>query len=415
MGKQALIFGAGNVGRGFLGQLFSESGYEVVFVDVDEPLIAALNDRRAYTIRLVDNEQAEEVSVSPVRALHAGDTEAVAQALAAANIAATAVGVRALPHIAPLVAAGIAQRFGVPSSGFQVAEAVPLASEPETLQPATLNPLNIIVCENLKDAAATFRRMVSEHLPAAYQSTLPQRVGFVDTVIARMVPPPTEEMRARDPSLIVVEPYKKLPVDRRGFVGPIPEIVGLEPMDNFAAYTASKLYIHNCGHAMLGYLGYRRGHEYAYQALGDEVIRLLVHDALAESRAGIVAVHGVDEVWLEAHAADIVRRFGNRALGDTVFRLARDPLRKLGPEDRLVGAARLAEQAGVTPQALSWGIAAGYCFDDGDDPLAVALQQRLAAKGFDAVLAGVSGIAADEPLAALVRQRYARLREGVWP
>jgi len=110
MRKRVVIFGAGNVGRGFLGQLFSVSGYEVIFVDIDEPLIAALNERRSYTIRLVDNEQTKEVVVSPVRALHAEETEAVAQALAEASLAATAVGVRALPHIAPLVATGIVRR-----------------------------------------------------------------------------------------------------------------------------------------------------------------------------------------------------------------------------------------------------------------------------------------------------------------
>lgn len=393
MAKLAIMFGAGNVGRGFLGQLFSESGYEVVFVDIDEPLIAALNARRGYIIRLVDNDRAEEVSVSPVRALHAEETEAVAQALAEASIAATTVGVRALPSIAPLVAVGIARR---------ATDDVPA-------------PLNIIVCENLKDAAATFRHMVGEHLPAPYHAYLQAHVGFVDTVIARMVPPPTLEMRARDPSLIVVEPYKELPVNRLGFVGSVPEIVGLEPCDNFAVYTARKLYIHNCGHAMLGYLGHLRGHTFGYQALEDAAVRSLFERALAEARSGIVAAYGVEAAWLEAHIADLIHRFANCALGDTVFRLTRDPLRKLGPEDRLVGAARLAERAGVTPEALAWGIAAGYCFDDVSDPLAVALQQRIAAEGFGAVLADVSGIQTDEPLAALVRERHRRLREGVWP
>ncbi len=430
MGKHTVIFGAGNVGRGFLGQLFSESGYEVIFVDIDEPLIATLNERRSYTIRLVDNEQAEEVLVSPVRALHAEETEAVAQALAEASLAATAVGVRALPHIAPLVAAGIVRRtalsrFQAPGSRLQVNKArKPASSELETFEPATLNPLNIIVCENMKKAAATFRRMVGEHLPetavGAGLPTVPRaylqaHVGFVDTVIARMVPPPTPEMRAQDPSLIVVEPYKELPVDRSGFVGPIPEIVGMEPCDRIALYTDRKLYLHNCGHAMLAYLGYQRGHKYGYQALEDTVIRPLLKAMLAESKAGIVVAHGVEAQWLEPHIADIIRRLANRALGDTIFRLARDPLRKLGPEDRLVGAARLAERAGVVPKALSWGIAAGYCFDDSDDPLAMALQQRIAAEGVDAVIADVSGIAPDEPLAALVRERYRRIQQGDWP
>ena len=291
----------------------------------------------------------------------------------------------------------------------------PASSELETFEPATLNPLNIIVCENVKKAAATFRRMVGEHLPADHQQQVLENVGFVDTVIARMVPPPTPEMRAQDPSLIVVEPYKELPVDRSGFVGPIPEIVGMEPCDRIALYTDRKLYLHNCGHAMLAYLGYQRGHEYGYQALEDPVVRPLLKAMLAESKAGIIAAHGVEAQWLEPHIADIIRRMANRALGDTTFRLARDPLRKLGPEDRLVGAARLAERAGVVPKALSWGIAAGYCFDDGDDPLAMALQRRIAAEGVDAVIADVSGIAPDEPLAALVRERYRRIQQGDWP
>ena len=381
MTQTAVIFGAGNVGRGFLGQLFSESGYEVVFVDVDEALVRGLAQRGRYTIRLVDNDWLEEVTVTPVGALLASDADAVAQAVASAGIAATAVGVRALPFVAPLVAAGIVQRA---AAGVE-------------------DPLNIIICENLKDAAATFRSMVEQHLPAGLHPYLRSHIGFVDTVIGRMVPPPTPELHAEDPTLIAVEPYKELPVDRAGLIGPAPQVVGLEVCDRFPAYTARKLYIHNCGHAVLAYLGYLAGHEYGYQALADPSIRRSFEAALAESRAGIVAAYSVDPAWLDVHIADLTLRFANRALGDTVLRLGRDPLRKLGPDDRLIGAARLAERAGVTPDALSRAIAAAYRFDDPRDPLAVALQERLAVAGFDAVLAAVSGIQPDEPLAALVR------------
>ena len=108
--RQAIIFGAGNIGRGFMGQLFSESGYEVTFVDVDRPLLDTLNERGRYTIRLVTNEQTEEVTVGPVRALHSGDLDAVAEAVSRAEIGATAVGAGILKHIAPAVAAGIARR-----------------------------------------------------------------------------------------------------------------------------------------------------------------------------------------------------------------------------------------------------------------------------------------------------------------
>ena len=87
-------------------------------------------------------------------------------------------------------------------------------------------------------------------------------------------------------------------------------------------------------------------------------------------------------------------------------------MRKLSATDRLVGAARLAEKAGVIPESLCLGIAAGYCFAPSDDPIAVDLQRRLEAQGFDPVLAEVSGIQPDEPLAALVRRQYLTLRSG---
>lgn len=389
MVKQAVIFGAGNIGRGFIGQLYSESGYEVTFVDVDERLITALQ-RGSYTIQLVTNEGAEEVKVQPVRALHSvRDREAVVRALTQASLAATAVGARILPLIAPLISESVAQRAAA----------------------GTTSPLNLIVCENLKDAASTLRAMVEERLSEKDKLYARNHIGFIDTVIGRMVPPPTPEMIQKDPGLIMVEPYRELPVDRGGFVGEIPAISGMEACDNFPAYTARKLYIHNCGHAVLAYLGYLRGHQYGYEALEDPAVYALLETALLESRQGIVAEYGVSDSWLESHVRDLLRRFANRALGDTIFRLGRDPIRKLAPKDRLLGAARLVEKSGVIPTALSWGIAAGYCFDPQDDPVAVDLQRMIRAGGLDAALQEISELQPGEPLSNLVKERYAKLRE----
>jgi mannitol-1-phosphate 5-dehydrogenase len=392
-GRRAVILGAGNVGRGFLGQLFSESGYEVVFVDIDRPLLEALNARRGYRLRLVDNAGALELWVGPVRALHAEDKDGVAEAVAGADLMATSAGVRALPSLARTVAAGLARRLAQPDSP----------------------PLNIIICENLKDAARHFRDLVTAELPADLHGRLSQRVGFVDTVIGRMVPLLTPEQRAADPAFIVAEPYKELPVDRAGFVGEMPAVVGLQACDHFPAYVARKLYIHNGGHAVLAYLGYLRGHVYGYEALEDPAVERLLLAAWREAEAGVAAAYGVPREWLEAHAADLHRRFANRALGDTIIRLARDPLRKLAPEDRLVGAARLAERAGVVPDALAWAIAAAYRFDSSQDPIAAQLQERIATLGLAGALKAVSQIEPDELLGQRVLDRYARLSRGEWP
>jgi len=385
------MFGAGNIGRGFIGQLLCESGYQLTFVDIDDVLLAALNERKSYFIELVEDERVERVEVGPVCALHSQrQADEVAALMATASLAATAVGARVLPAVAPLVAAGIRRR----------------ASK------ALTETLDIIVCENLKDASRIFREMVEQHLDEGERAYARAHVGFVDTVIGRMVPPPPPEMRAMDPSLIQVEPYKELPVDRHGFAGAVPDVVGLQAIDNFPAYTARKLYLHNCGHALLAYLGYLRGYEFGYEALQDPAVMDGLQRAMAESRKGIVVHYGVTEAWLQAHCDDLLRRFANRALGDTIFRLGRDPIRKLAEHDRLVGAARLAQGAGLDPDALSLGIAAAYCFDDAGDPIAVELRERIAACGIEAALFETSAIRPEERLGQMVLEHYRQIKEG---
>ncbi len=385
----ALIFGAGSVGRGFLGQLFSESGYGVVFVDIDDPLVEALAQRGRYTLRLAGIDETEELTIGPVRAVHGTDTDRVAEEVAQADLMATAAGARALPAIGQSIAAGLVQRWKADQT----------------------TPLNLIICENLRDAPAQLRRHVENALPEALRSYAVEQVGFVPAVIARMSPVPTPEQRAEDPTLIVAEPYKVLPVDREAFAGSIPDIVGMKPVSPFDAYVDRKLYIHNAGHAMLGYLGYQRGYAYGYEALTDPLVRPRLDRALDEASHAVVSEHGLDPAAMAEHVQDLLRRFGNRALGDPVSRLARDPLRKLAPEDRLVGAARLAEKHGIEPQGLAWGIAAALAYDSDKDPHAMELHTWLRNKGLDAVLQDLCNTTIDEPLGQLVQARFLTLRE----
>jgi mannitol-1-phosphate 5-dehydrogenase len=392
-GRSAVIFGAGNVGRGFLGHLLSQSGYALTFVDIDERIIQAINARGAYTLRLADDERREDLQIGPARGIHVSDTAAIAQAVAVADIGVTAVGARALPHIAPLLAAGLAERA---------------RHRPQA-------PLNFIICENLKGADAILRDLVRAHLPSNLHAYLSERVGFVMAVIARMETLPPPDVRAADPTLIIAEPYWHLPVDRAGFVGPIPSIVGLEPRDRFHAWVDWKLYIHNAGHAVLAYLGHRRGHTLGYQALADPAVRPWCERAMRESSQALTAEHGFDPAELESHVADLLRRFANRGLGDPIARLARDPLRKLAPSDRLIGAASLCLRHGVYPDALAWGAAAALTFDDAEDPSAVELQRRLRDEGLERVLSEVCGVHPTDELGALIAARYWRLQAGEWP
>lgn len=384
------------VGRGFLGQLLTESGYEVIFVDIDRALLEAINVRRGYRLRLVDNEEVEELWIAPARAIDGSDIGLAAAALSEAGLAATAVGARALPAIAPIFAQAVEQRAEV------------------GLEP----PLNIIICENLKNADTIFRGMVREALDRRYHPFLEQRVGFAVAVIGRMAPLIAPEVRQQDPALMIAEPYKELPVSRDGFVGSIPEIVGLRAESRIEAWVARKLHLHNAGHAMLAYLGYLKGLTYGYEALHDPDVRPLFDRALNESLNALVAAFGFRKSDLRAHVADLIHRLDNQALGDTIFRLARDPLRKLGPEDRLVGAARLALQHDIVPRGLAWGIAAGLAYDDPQDPRAVELRGLLDTGGVVSVLQDLCGldpkVQPSKQLIESVLARYAALRQGAF-
>ncbi len=387
--KKAVVFGAGNIGRGFIGQLFCESGYETTFVDVDDALVEAFNARGYYKLQTVFNEDARDYVVGPVKALHAVRQAAeVKKALSLADIAATSVGANALKHLVPNIAGGLELRAAMGGA---------------------LAPLNIILCENLHGASSILRKMLRDALRPELQAWLETDVGLVDTVIGRMVPAPTPEMRSADVSFIRTEPYKELPVDKEAFKGSIPAIVAMQPYEGFEVFTARKLYLHNCGHAILAYLGYLKGCAETVDALKDASIEKSLRAALSESVDGIVAAHGAKREWLEAHLDDLMRRFSNRPLGDTVLRLGRDPWRKLRPDDRLVGAARLAEAAGVLPANLARAIAAAFLFNPADDPAAASLRRRVESEGLGPVMNALCGIAWDEPLGKLVIEAYARL------
>ena len=391
MALKAVQFGAGNIGRGFTAQLFTESGYEVVFVDVVDEVVKLINHRRSYPIQIVgDNPQT--VTISNVRAVHSSDREAVALEIADSSLVCTAVGVNVLKHVAPAIAMGIKLRA----------------------DHGVTDPLNIIICENLLHASDFLRRSILESLPPQYESYVTQNIGFVESVVSRMVPVMTEEQQRQDPLMVVVEAYKKLPVAGMGFVGPIPDIVGFEPHDNFEAYVERKLFTHNCGHAIAAYLGYQRNYEYVWQSMGDPGVRRIVEKALAETGEALIKRHGFTQEEHQAHIDDLLNRFSNKALGDTVARVGRDPIRKLGHDDRLIGSANLALSYDITPTNVCLGTAAALAFDDFEDPAAVELQLLIHNRGLDHVFETICGISPDSALANLIREQTEVLKSGDW-
>jgi mannitol-1-phosphate 5-dehydrogenase len=391
MKPTAVQFGAGNIGRGFIAQLFHESGYEVVFVDVVPEIVAALNESRQYRLRIVGR-GAQDIQITDVRAVHGQQREQVAREVAACEIACTAVGVGALRFVAPNLAAGLQLRHAQGGGA-----------------------LNVLVCENLHDASGLLKSLVAEHLPEAEREAILAKVGFVQAVVSRMVPLQTEEDRREDPAGIRVEGYKKLPVDGQAVVGTLPSIVGVKVVADFEAEVERKLYTHNCMHAVMGYLGHLAGFTYGYEALEHPATRAMVDAVMEDTGLALVRKHGFDPQEHAAITLDILERSRCRELGDTCFRLARDPIRKLAPDDRLTGAARLCEAQSVPTDRLAFVIACALRFESPEDPSSLEMQQRIRSEGVERVLQSLCAVAPEEPLGRAILTEYARLARASEP
>lgn len=329
------MYGAGNIGRGFVGAVMSKAGYAVSFVDVDRELVDSLNAAGQYTLRVIEGEGFKDETIRGVRAIDGTQGGEVSGAVAQCGLMATAVGARVLPRIAPLIAKGLKQRFAQGEK-----------------------PLNIIICENLMDAHLVLEGLIKQELSGEEIAAFDRSVGLVEASIGRMVPIQTPKMRAGDPLRVCVEPYAFLPVDKAAFKGEIPAIPELVPYSPFEFYIRRKLFLHNMGHACCAYLGMAQGHEFIAQAIQEPAIALLTRAAMLESVAALSRAYDVGAKELMAHMDDLLYRFTNAALGDSCARVGADVPRKLAHEDRLVGAMLLAQEQGIRPVYIALAAAA---------------------------------------------------------
>lgn len=341
---KAVMYGAGNIGRGFIGQTLSLSGYEVGFVDVNESVINQLNEKKSYPVNILLGDSSREEIVENVYGIDGRDPVAVAAAIAEADIMATAVGVNVLKFIAAPIAGGLRERWNRGNNA----------------------PFNIIICENLIGADAYLKELIGNELNDSEKEKLSSLVGFVEASIGRMVPVQTPQMQGDNPLRVCVEAYNKLPLDSNAVKGPLPDIKNAVWHTPFEYYIERKLFIHNMGHAMCAYLGSICGYEYIWQAIENPYIHLLVSKAMTQSAMALSKKHGVAADEIYDHVLDLLQRFGNRQLGDTVARVGNDIKRKLAKSDRLVGAYNMCKEQDLSCDYIKVGIAAALTFPGQD-------------------------------------------------
>lgn len=366
---KAVMYGAGNIGRGFITQLFSLSGYHTTFVDVVDAVVNELNEKREYPLYITRDGEYERTVVTNVSAVDGKDPEAVADAIADADIMATAVGVNVLKFIAAPIAGGVKKRMA-----------------------AGKGPLNIIVCENKIDANVYLHDLIAENLSDEEKAYFDKNFGFVEASIGRMVPATPADIKAKEPLSVCVEPFCTLPVDSAAFKGGIPEIKNMLPYAPFELYIERKLYMHNMSHATCAYLGFLFGYEYIWQAASDMRIRYIALAALNESAQALSVHHKADIAPLVEHSFDLLTRYDNKLLADTIARVGADTKRKLSSVDRIPGAIKRAHGCGLPHKYIEAGLAAGLLFTPEGDASAAEVSAYAKENGVAAALEKYSDI-----------------------
>jgi len=366
---KAVHFGAGNIGRGFVGLILHKAGYEVVFADVNADLIDALATTPSYVVTEV-GDGASVWTVDNYRAINSATHEAdVVAEIASADIVTTAVGPNILRFVAPLIAAAITQR------------------------PAGLAPLAVMACENAINATDLLKAEVVKALPDA---SLADGAIFANTAVDRIVPGQNPDAGLD----VTVESFFEWAIESTPFGDAAPLIPDAHFVDDLAPYIERKLFTVNTGHATAAYHGFAAGVSSMSEAFSTPAIAAEVRAVLAETKALLVAKHEFDPEVQQAYIDKNMVRFANPELSDTVDRVGRQPLRKLGRNERFVGpAAELAER-GLSSEALVRTMGIALRFDVPEDPQSVELQQLLTTLPAESFVAQVSGLEETHPLFA---------------
>lgn len=365
---RAIQFGAGNIGRGFIGLLLNQAGYEVVFADVNPAVIEALNEQRGYHVHQV-GKQPRSIPVSGVRGVNsAADPQALVAELATADVATTAVGPAVLKFIAPPLVAALRARTS----------------------PA---PLAIMACENAVFATDRLRDEMRALVDPAEWDELAARAVFANTAVDRIVP-----AQSTDTLDVTVEDFCEWTVEKTPFGTQIPAIPGAHFVADLQPYIERKLFTVNTGHAATAYLGFANGHEFIADAIREPAILRFVSRALRETSELLIAKHGLSPTAQTEYRETILNRFANRLLPDTVERVGRSPLRKLSRAERFIAPAAECAERGLAYDGLIEAIAAALRFDVADDEESVRMQANLSGMTASEFVAAVCGIAPEHPL-----------------
>lgn len=362
---KVLAIGAGAIGKSISGYVFSKGGFEVVYADVVDAVIDDINTRGGYTVHTAKIDGGmEEEWISGLRAVKSGSPEAEAFALEA-DVICTAVGPVGLRACMPTLAGWLKKRNG--------------------------KKLIILLFENDVECKHNMEAGLTEAL-----GELPDWLQITKTSIERMTKPFSPAPGVFD---CLAEDFIPVIAAESELGGSVVDNEYFMLVEDTMAYYYRKLYTNNLGHALLGYIGSYYGYEDTTSAMEDDGIRELLFSTLRATGKMLTCEYGcfTDEA-IAKHLATLEKRYRNENLRDNLARLARDPARKIGPEERIIGAARLCEKHGIETDGILTVLAYALLYRDPEDKGAEAVRIMLEEKGRAAVFTELCGMTPGEAL-----------------
>ena len=380
---KAVHFGAGNIGRGFIGSLLYQSGYETCFVDVNKEIVDLINEKKEYTVQLA-NETQDRSIVKNVRAINSVvDPQLVIEAIEKADLVTAAVGPNILPHIAGLLAKGLQQRL----------------THTET-------PLTIIACENMIGGSAFLKEKVYEQLSEEEKTQFTKHFSFPNAAVDRIVPNEVNE----DKLLVKVEPFYEWVVEDADIIGENPPVKGITFVRNLEPFIERKLFTVNTGHATAAYLSYQANINIIHEALADDKVKASTEKVLHETGRLLIEKYQFNEEEHNAYIQKIIGRFANPFITDETTRVGRSPVRKLQSNDRFISPAQqYYDLFGAVPKNLVSAIAAAFRYDYAEDPDAVEIQKTIQEQGLGFAIEKFTGLKPGSALFEAIGNQYNKL------
>ena len=364
--KNAVHFGAGNIGRGFIGEILFKNGFHIDFVDVNDRIIQVLNEKGKYEIEIAKEGQPR-IEITNVAGINSKEhPEQVIEAIQKADIITTAIGPNILPFIAELLAKGIEARRAAGNT----------------------QALDVMACENMIGGSQFLYQEVKKYLSPEDLTFAENYIGFPNAAVDRIVPAQSHE----DPLFVVVEPFNEWVVETKRLKNPDLHLEYVHYEEDLEPFIERKLFSVNSGHATSAYIGAHYGAKTILEALQNPDIKSQIEAVLAEIRSLLVAKWNFDKKELENYHKVIIERFENPFIVDDISRVARTPIRKLGYNERFIRPIRELKERKLSYYNLLKTVGYVFNYRDANDEESIKLEQLLTSQPIKDVVVQITGL-----------------------